>query len=264
MPGSVLAETTKTGKLLQFTEEDHRYVIKDKRSGKEEKDLISVTNLIHSYFPPFDPDGKVCASCAKRDNVTVEEMRARWDKNRDDAATLGTRCHEYMEDLIRQRKPRNEPQNDKEKAIFEHMAHFYKDTIKPNFEQVTPEKIVCDIDLGLAGTIDFLAKDPKADQYIMMDWKTNKAINMESRFGKYAFPPIEHIPDCEFGTYSLQLNLYEFILKHAGYIPPKAPVAKYIVHFQKLNGARVIQVPDRRREIEAILRDHLAKQLVNG
>ena len=263
MPGSVIAETSRPGQILQFTEDDHRYVIKDKRSGNEVKELVSCTTFIGRYFPPFDPDGSMCAKCAAKKGITAEAMRAEWDKNRDEAAAYGTRVHEYMEDLLKERKPRNTPENEKERIVFELGAKFVK-SLKPRIECIQPEKIICDADLGLAGTIDLLAKDPHADQLIMIDWKTNKKIEMDTFFNRYAYPPISHIPDCEFGHYQLQLNLYEYMLKHAGYIPWSMPVVKYLVHLHMEKGLTTIKVPDKRREIEMLLEDDRSKQQVNG
>ena len=259
MPGSIIAETTRPGRVIQFTEEDHRYVIKDKKTGNEVKELISVTTLNGKYFPPFDPDGKTCANCAAKRGITVEAMRAEWDKTRDEASAYGTRVHEYMEDLIRGRKPRNTPENEKERIVFELGAKFVK-KIKPRLENIQPEKIICDEELGLAGTIDLFAKDPTSDQFVMIDWKTNKKIDMNTFFNRYALPPIEHVPDCEFGHYQLQLNMYEYILKHAGYIPPKSVVLKYLVHLHMEKGLTVLKVPDKPMEVVAILEDYLSKQ----
>ena len=258
MPGSILAETTRTGKLLQFTEEDHRYVIKDKESGNEEKELISVTTLIGNYHPKFDADGSIARNVALKRGVTVESVKAEWAS----AGPYGTRVHEYMEDLIRGNKPRNEPQDERERIVFEQVAHFFKNTLKPNFETMTPEKIICDYDLGIAGTIDFLGKDPRADQLIMMDWKTNTRMDVTPFGGKeqWCYPPVDHIPDCNYGHYQLQLNLYEYILKHAGYISPTIPVVKYLVHFHKDTGTTMYKVPDRKKEVEAIIEDYLSKK----
>lgn len=263
MPGSVIAETSNPNNVLQFTEDDHRYVVKDRNTGDELQELVSCTTFIGRYFPPFDPTGIMCARSAAKRGITVEAMRAEWDKARDDAAAYGTRVHEYMEDLLLGRKPRNEPLNNKERIVFELGAGFIR-KLKPNLTNIQPEKIICDPEIGLAGTIDLLATNPKDGHFVMIDWKTNKKIDLDTAYNKYAYPPISHIPDCEFGHYQLQLNLYEFMLKHAGYIPESAIVDKYLVHLHMDKGVTQIGVPNKRTEIEALVQDKMSKQQVNG
>ena len=267
MPGSVIAETTRPGKLIQFTEDDHKYVLKDKRTGEVQQAFTSVTTMIGEYFPKFDAEGQSLKSAAKEGGTEeeirarAEELRAKWKAAGDEASEYGTRVHEYLEDLVRGRKPRNIPRDEREQTVFALGAKFVWQ-IKPKLELIEPEKIVCDPEWGLAGTIDVLAKDPKADRMIIMDWKTNKKIDMDTVFGKYGFGPIAHIPDCEFGHYALQLNTYEAILKHAGYIGRDVPVLKYLIHLHKDNGLRVLQVPDRQREVIALIEDFQRKRAI--
>ena len=267
MPGSVIAATACPNKILQFTEADHRYVIRDKQTNQEIQELISATTLIEQYFPPFDANGISHNSACRQLGVdsalpptpVVEakaaEIRSVWKA----AADYGTHVHEYMEDLMLGRPPRRTPENEKESTVFGLGASFAR-KLKPKLENITPERIICDPEYGVAGCIDLLAKDPHADQLIIIDWKTNKEITTESFMHKFGFPPIEHLPDCKFSHYSLQLNLYEFILKHAGYILPRIPILKYLVHIHPTKGVNVMAVPDRQREITDILNDHRAKK----
>jgi hypothetical protein len=69
----------------------------------------------------------------------------------------------------------------------------------------------------IAGQIDAIFIDKNTNEFILVDWK--RVLNMEyessspfqkEKFGKY---PFEKIPDTNFGHYTLQVNLYEMILK---------------------------------------------------
>ena len=187
---------------------------------------------------------KTCANCAAKRGITVEAMRAEWDKTRDEASAYGTRVHEYMEDLIRGRKPRNTPENEKERIVFELGAKFVK-KIKPRLENIQPEKIICDEELGLAGTIYLFAKDPTSDQFVMIDWKTNKQIRMDNEWGDTFLSPIDTLPDCEYNLYGLQLAMYEHILKEGGFIEPNANVRKFICHFHAESGCKFHEIGDK-------------------
>ena len=267
MPGSIIAETTRPGQIIQFTEDDHRYVIKNKATGEELKELISCTTLIGQYYEAFDAEKVSLRKARQKLKIAddglppsqavlecAEEFKREWAG----ASTYGTRVHEYMEDLIKDRPPRNQPQDERERLVFEYGAAFIR-RIKSRLYGFESEKIVCDYDWGIAGTVDLIARDPKADHLIMMDWKTNKKIDLDTYINKYCYPPVDHIPDCEFGHYSLQLNLYEAMLKHAGYYPKEIKFLKYLIHLHKDKGVTVIQVPDRQREVHDLVNDHLSK-----
>ena len=52
------------------------------------------------------------------------------------------------------------------------------------------EKIVFSPYLKIAGTIDLLAKSKKDGSYVIVDHKTNKSIDIEDKWNKFALPPI--------------------------------------------------------------------------
>ena len=55
----------------------------------------------------------------------------------------------------------------------------------------------------IAGTIDLLARSRKDGSILILDWKTNKSIDMENKWGKFGLDPIKHIPDLNYWHYSL-------------------------------------------------------------
>ena len=77
------------------------------------------------------------------------------------------------------------------------------------------EVIVYSKELGVAGTIDVLVYNKKQNTYHLVDWKTNKRINQKP-FGnkKGILNATQHLGDCNFIHYSLQLSFYRYILEN--------------------------------------------------
>ena len=74
--------------------------------------------------------------------------------------------------------------------------------IKERVDIIGVEKIVFDEQLQLAGTIDFLGRSKKDGSYIIIDHKSNKEIELENKWNKFALDPISCIPDTNFGHYT--------------------------------------------------------------
>lgn len=67
----------------------------------------------------------------------------------------------------------------------------------------------------IAGTVDFVGQK-RDGSYVIVDWKTSKKLldQWEKAYGRKAYYPIEQVDDCEKSKYTLQLNLYKYILEH--------------------------------------------------
>lgn len=100
---------------LTFTEADHKYV--SVIDGKV-LNYISVTTILGKYFPPFDPTGVITARCAKKEGITVEEIKERWAAKGRESCRLGTRMHEVCEDIELGRELRNTAENEVEQKTF--------------------------------------------------------------------------------------------------------------------------------------------------
>ena len=46
---------------------------------------------------------------------------------------------------------------------------------------------------------------------MIWDWQRSKEIRTDNR--QQMLPPLQHLPDCNYFTYALQLNLYRYILE---------------------------------------------------
>lgn len=254
MPGSSKAKHPQ-GWSIEFFEDTHKYV---SYINGEEIIYISGTQFLHSFFPPFDPNGEIAKRCAAKERVTIEEIKERWAQAGREASSLGTRVHECCEDIElgkNENELRNTPQNPKEERMFANAVKMAK-RFYSQLDILGVEKIVFSPSLRIAGTIDLFARSRKNGNYILGDHKTNKSIDREDKWNKFALKPIEHLHDINFNTYSLQLNLYQYLLRHEGYVPKDSKFTMFLNHITE-EGAEIIQLPDMQNEIKDMLIEHL-------
>ena len=190
---------------ITFDEGPHKYYI----DGDD--NYMSVTTSIHKYFAPFDADKiikKMMESPKWPQNkyygMNKEEIKAAWDKNRDEAAAAGTKLHYDIECFYNNIKVENCSDE------YKQFLSFYK-----NHQEKIPyrtEWMIWDRQLRMAGSIDmtFINDDGTIDIY---DWKRCKEIKKSNRW-QYAIEEcISHLPDTNFWHYSLQLNTYKAMLE---------------------------------------------------
>jgi len=254
MPGSSKAKHPQ-GWDIEFFEDKHEYV--SYINGEEIK-YISGTQFLHSFFPPFDANGEIAKRCAAKEGVTVEEIKERWAQVGREASALGTRVHECCEDIElgkSENELRNTPQSPKEERMFANAVKMAK-RFYSQLDILGVEKIVFSPSLRIAGTIDLLARSRKDGTYILGDHKTNKSIDREDKWNSFAFKPIEHLHNINFNVYSLQLNLYQYLLRHEGYVSKDSKFTMFLNHITE-EGAEIIQLPDMQNEIKDMLIEHL-------
>ncbi len=121
------------------------------------------------------------------------------------------------------------------------------------FVPVRTELSVFHCGLQLAGQIDALYTDA-AGRCVIVDWKRCKELRQTSR--DPLRPPLEHLADCNWFLYALQLNLYGFILE-SEYGLAVSRMFLGVVHPTADRG-RCIEVPSLRAEIEAIVEHEIA------
>ena len=61
--------------------------------------------------------------------------------------------------------------------------------------------------------LDMLAYNTHTNQFEIFDFKTNKRFNTDSAFEKTLLSPLNHLKECEFNIYSLQLSLYKMFIQ---------------------------------------------------
>ncbi|MEK6878401.1 MAG: PD-(D/E)XK nuclease family protein [Nanoarchaeota archaeon] len=190
----------KANERIKFNVEKHLYSIGN-------KDLISVSKFISLFKNPFDPDGEILKRCASKKGIPHEELKAEWEKTKQDACNFGTGLHTEIEHYIKNKEVRNT----KYKQILSEFS-------KLKFGgQLYSEVIIFDEEFGLAGTCDLVEYYPKTNSLYLHDWKSNKKLDKYSFWKNKMLPPIEYLDDCNFNLYQLQLSLYAYMLDNQGF-----------------------------------------------
>ncbi len=208
-PSSYLAELNphERDSRIVFDEGPHIYYIDDSCDG-----YVSVTTFNHHNFEHFDADAIIKNmmsskrwSQSKYYGQTVDEIKAGWDKNRDEAAEAGTKMHYDIECYY------NEVSVENDSIEYEYFKNFLKDY--PDLKPYRTEWTVFHEELKLAGSIDMVFE--KEDGHLLIyDWKRSKGIVKTNGFGKWGQKEcIEHLPDTNYWHYCLQLNTYKAILE---------------------------------------------------
>lgn len=194
-------------KNIKFFEKGHIYLV----NGK--KGFTSVTTWIHTLFEKFDAD-KIIYNMQNSKNwinnkyygLNKEEIKEIWNKNREESATSGTNLHLDIEKFYNKILVQN---NSIEYKFFLNFVNDYKHLIP-----YRTEMLVYDEDLKLSGSVDMIFKNEN-DNFEIYDWKRSKEIKKTNEYNKWILnDKIEYIPDSNFWHYSLQLNLYRYILKN--------------------------------------------------
>ena len=112
--------------------------------------------------------------------------------------------------------------------------------------------MVYDSDNKLAGSIDMLFINENGNLEIY-DWKRSKEVSKSNNWGKFScHSQLEHLPDTNYWHYSLQLNIYKFILEK-NYGKKVESMYLVVLHPDNKNGNYLrLKVSDLQKEIKNI------------
>lgn len=236
-------------KYIKFDSEKHRYTDEDQNV------YISVTQKEGLVIPVFD-EQYWAAKKAKERGISKEEVLLEWANIRNYANAKGNIVHKKNEDSINQsaigfreyverkgacgqagKNPIWGYEIDLDIFAKSPLAIKYPKiylTIKNFVDKgwnIFAEKRVYLYEYLIAGTIDLLLV--KGDQFIIIDWKTNKdALKFTSGYYKkengiktniwvdkkeYLKFPLDMIEHCKGSIYTLQLSLYARMVEEWGY-----------------------------------------------
>ena len=200
--------------LIVFDETPHIYYI----NGKPAK--TSVTTLVHQYFPKFDSNAIIDRMMNSRwwykskyyiegtaNEIRKEEIKELWKQNGMDACTHGTYMHKTIEEYYNQ-QTLSHPDT-VEFNMFLEFANDHKDRI----QAYRTEWEVFFEEFDLAGSIDMVFENTADGTFSIYDWKRTKEIKMKNGYNSRGFGIMESYEDCNYVHYSLQLNIYKFILE---------------------------------------------------
>jgi hypothetical protein len=118
----------------------------------------------------------------KRSEVieVIEQSKTQYENVRDEAAGKGTSAHGIIETWIKERKLKKSEDENVNNCVNE----FIKWEQQNNVKWMASEWMVCNLDLGIAGTLDAIAEVNGV--VTLVDFKTNKAIYPQSMYSQTA------------------------------------------------------------------------------
>ena len=201
--------------VVKFHDAEHKYFI-------GEQELTSGTAFVGQFKEKFDSEGQSVKS-AKKKGISAEEMLAEWEFKGDFSRTKGTLLHNYAENHWQNKiYPIDYTTHDEKfgeglmKERLEECIRMFEEfylKAKKNLIPVAMELVIGDADIGIGGMVDCLFWNDKYNEYQIWDYKTNKEIAEYSKYKKRMKMPINFLHDCELEAYSIQLNLYKYIIQ---------------------------------------------------
>ena len=162
------------------------------------------SDLVSDQFRPFEAE-KIARflvyKTRKYANYTVESLLAEWNAARDE----GSRVHDELDNYIKYSSAVTASKAVPGKEWMDNTASDFGDTIYS-------EVIVYSEELKLAGTIDMLIHNSATNECFLFDWKTSKKMDRSSS-KKGITSACYDLDDCRFDKYSLQVNLYAYLLE---------------------------------------------------
>ena len=202
---------------IVFEEEHHRYYI-----DGEVRAPRSVTQLVHEVAQEFDAPTAIAAMRRGRNwsrrrgeflrpdgtEMSDEEIAARWAENGRVQSSRGTLMHFHIEQFLNGAVV--EQPHSPEFAMF---LRFREDfMVARGLEPLRTELSLFHCGLRAAGQADLIARDTETGRIVILDWKRSKEIKYKNPYQRLR-PPLDHLSDCNYNLYSLQLNVYRYILE---------------------------------------------------
>jgi hypothetical protein len=205
---------------IVFEESAHKYTF-------DEIPCISVTGITTAIKKPFDSIPIVTKKAIKNlgksatdkmIETEVARLLAEWAAKGNGSSIRGTGIHRYLECHFA-----GVPYDydyELTRGDLNGCSRIIKVLNDLHIVPYALELIIGSKDLRLCGTIDFLGKyvapSPKAGQFILIDWKTTvgKDLVNPGRWDKPLNKPLWYLKDGHNTMYSLQLNLYDELMKY--------------------------------------------------
>jgi ATP-dependent exoDNAse (exonuclease V) beta subunit len=194
---------------VTLNEQNHTYT---DQNGKAYK---PATKFVESFFPRFDSDANALRVAIK-EGTSKDAILARWKATAQASCEAGTRTHVLAESILT-KQPLQQPASESERKRFSCVWNACQMLDRVGWKPFFCEWLIFSPRHGIAGTVDLImiedaSKTVSEGKIWILDWKTNKAIDRNNKYGQFALEPIKHVPDCNFAKYTFQLRLYERII----------------------------------------------------
>lgn len=221
---------------IAFDEPTHKYYVNGSCKGN-----ISCTGFVHEFFGHFDAK-KIITKMRKGANwanskyygKTDEEIMKEWSDNGKEASSAGTAMHFAIEQFMHGALDEIDPtvMNTPEWRYFMKFWKECGDDLEPyrsEWEVFTDrldlpasqhrevftdalDSPASERKIKLCGSIDMVYRRKSDSKFVIYDWKRSKEIKSDNPFGS-GLAPLDHLPDTNYWHYTLQLNVYKWILE---------------------------------------------------
>eukprot|EP00971_Amphidinium_carterae_P079459 1572305-Amphidinium_carterae.1 len=143
----------------------------------------------------------------KKDGTIMsdEEIKAYWQLKKLVSRNRGKSLHKSIERHWNGGVPHEACSRE-----FQQFLAFERDVLR-RLEVLYSEAVVFHYGLLACGIVDLLCRDT-AGRLVLLDWKIVPKMSLTNPFRRMK-SPLEHLDDCNFNRYALQLNLYRYILE---------------------------------------------------
>jgi hypothetical protein len=206
---------------IAFDEPTHKYYVNGSCQGN-----ISCTGFVHEFFGHFDAKAIIAKmkksakwSTSKYYGKTDKEIMDEWSLNGKQASEAGTAMHLAIEQFLHGSSEEIDCKMF-ETTEWKYFQKFWKecgDDLEPYRSEweVFTDAVTNDNNerkIKLCGSIDMVFRRKSDNKYVIYDWKRSKEIKSENPFGS-GLAPLDHLPDTNYWHYTLQLNIYKWILE---------------------------------------------------
>lgn len=209
---------------VRLREEGHVYL------DSKNKTYMSGTTIVSNYKEKFDPykimkdGGTLIGNYVKKNGESEEYWLKEWERKKNSACFDGTMFHKFQEDKVNYSKFldhdfKKYPVKNFEKIVNANPDLSYKTLPDGAYMELT----IFNRKFMIAGQADKVIKD--GDYVDIDDYKTNSSFsklsyqNPRTKKFKMMNYPCNKLMDCHLGHYTLQLNLYAWMLSQFGLKP---------------------------------------------
>ena len=185
--------------------------------------------------------------------MSSDEIAQRWEKQGRVASARGTLLHYHAECWCNERII--EEPHSPEFTMVLRIAAVLREW---GFTPWRTEVCIFHTGLKVAGQLDALFIND-ARQLLLLDWKRCKNVTFDYCW-RTLKPPLEQLGDCNGWVYSLQLNVYRWILEATYGLMVGERMYLAVVHTD-LSKPRLVKIPQLQEEVETLITDQLEKGL---
>ena len=241
-------------KGIDFHEEEHFYTLKNYKFN------CSVTQLIETYAQEFDSDG-ISQMVANKRCISQKEVLDEWKKENKFSCIKGSCIHLKAQSLwmgtnyeIDYNTIDDTIDKDRLKKEYDIMSkqatNFYND-YKDMYDMIQDEFIVWSKEFDIAGSIDGIMYNKYTQQCCILDFKSNKDLQFESKYHKKMKVPLHKLDDVNGQHYYIQLSIYKYLIEK--YTNIKVDEL-FIVYFNiNADNYEIIPIPYLYEEVRKIL-----------